>query len=180
MSAQKRRLAPCVDQAFDSMTAHTARVRIRYPTSKIAVSTAPRGTVNDTTAKARVVPPASANQRCRRNRLIRLHFMDRIGDSCLTCRRPGYFRHRGQHCLRIPGFRRITPARIGVDWWFPWDFLLPAFAVSGAPSNFAAWYARLALPPRPLSTPCLFAPAKGCAGKFVPCPAYSTSRWTKP
>src|ERR1700691_3129075 len=74
ISAQKRRLTPSADHALASMPALTASISKRYPTSEIAVSTGPRGTVNDTTAKASVIPPASTNQRCRPNRLIRLSF----------------------------------------------------------------------------------------------------------
>ena len=47
----------------------------------MAVSAGPRGKASDTTANASVTPPASANQRCRANRLIRLHSMDKTGDS---------------------------------------------------------------------------------------------------
>src|SRR5258708_503009 len=56
------------------MVTPTARVTRKYPISEIAVSTGPRGTVNDTTAKASVMPAASTNQRCRPNKLIRLSF----------------------------------------------------------------------------------------------------------
>src|ERR1700691_3991986 len=74
ISAQKRRLTPSADHALASMPTLTASISKRYPTSEIAVSTGPRGTVNDTTAKASVIPPASPNQRSRPNRLIRLSF----------------------------------------------------------------------------------------------------------
>src|SRR5260370_23671104 len=73
-SVQKRRLTPRVDQALASMATPTARVTRKYPTSAIAVSTGPRGTVNDTTANASVIPPASTNHRRRPNKLIRLSF----------------------------------------------------------------------------------------------------------
>src|ERR1700683_4292745 len=77
MSAQKRRFAPCEDHAFASMTPPVESVSSRYPKSKIVVRAGPRGTVSDTTANASVMPPASANPRCRSNRLIRLSFYGR-------------------------------------------------------------------------------------------------------
>src|ERR1035438_2221496 len=80
MRAQNRRLAASCDHAFASMTPPAASVSSRYPISKIAVSSAPRGTVNDTAANASVAMPASTNQRCRLNRLIHLYFMDERGD----------------------------------------------------------------------------------------------------
>lgn len=41
----------------------------------------PRGKARDAPAKASVITPASTNQRFRWNRLIRLYFMDKNGDS---------------------------------------------------------------------------------------------------
>src|ERR1035438_3720818 len=46
----------------------------------IAVSPGPRGIVSDTTAKASVIAPASANQRFRPSRPIHPHSMDETSD----------------------------------------------------------------------------------------------------
>src|SRR5216683_2222755 len=120
-SVQKRRLTPRVDQALASMATPTARVTRKYPTSAIAVSTGPRGTVNDTTANASVIPPASTNHRRRPNKLIRLSFYgykQGFPDRFRSTTR--YFRHILAASLSLAegsshpahSFPRTTPAKI--------------------------------------------------------------------
>src|SRR5579863_8777473 len=72
--AQKRWSTPCCDQALASIAKPATSVSSEYVTSDIAVRAGPRGMARDTTANASMIAAASANHRCRRNRLIRLLF----------------------------------------------------------------------------------------------------------